>query len=120
VAAAVRVNVALFVAPFRLALAVTNSSAGMLVIAATNCALLCPARTVTELGVVTFALLSAIVTTAFAAAAAVSETIQVELPGALNVFGVQANELSTLGAGAINPTCAERVTPPRLAVMVAV
>jgi hypothetical protein len=38
----------------------------------------------------------------------------------LNVFGVQANELSTLGAGAINPTCAERVTPPRLAVMVAV
>jgi hypothetical protein len=99
---------------------VTNSSAGTPVIETANCALLCPARTVTEPGVVTFALPSLSETTAFTAAAAVKEAVQVEVPAALKLFGEQESEVSTLGAGAASPICVERVTPLKLAVTVAV
>jgi hypothetical protein len=60
------------------------------------------------------------VTTAFAAAAAVRFTVQVEFPAAFNVFGEHPTELSTLAAGATRLTDAVRMTALRPAVMVAV
>jgi hypothetical protein len=116
----VKVRIAFWVPPFRLALIKATSSAGTPVIVAENCAVLCPARTVTDAGVVMLALLSEIATVAFVAAVAVRVTVQVVLPAALKLLGEQASELRLLGAGAANPTCVERVTPLRLAVMVAV
>ena len=117
---AVSVRFEVCVPPFSVALIVTSSSAGIPATDAANWALLCPARTVTEPGVLTFALPSLIETTAFTAAAAVNDTVQTEVPAALKLVGEQESELNTLGAGAASPTCVDRVTPLRLAVTVAV
>lgn len=119
-AAAFKVKFAVWVPPFRLALSVTISSAGVPETEAENCALLCPVGTVTDPGTETLALLSESVTVALAAAAAVKLTVQVDVPAALKVFGEHDRELSTLGAGAAKPICELRVTPFKLAVTVAV
>ncbi len=108
------------VPPFKPALIMTFSSAGTPVTLAVNCALLCPAPTVTDPGTLTFALLSERATTDPKTLAAERVTVQVAVPALLNVFGEQPNELKAAGAGATRFTDAVRVTPLRLAVTIAV
>ncbi len=119
-AGAVKVKVVLCVPPFKLALTVAISSAGIAVTVVVNCALVCPATMVTDPGVVTLALLSAMATSVFAAAGAVRDAVQVVPAGDVNVLGEHASELSTLGAGATRLTDVDRVTPFNTAVIVAV
>ena len=86
---------------------------------AVNCALLEPEATVTLPGSVTLALSSDRVTAnPPLGAASFSVTVQVEVPGAFTLAGVQDRPLRTVAA--FRFTEAVRFCPPQLAVTVAV
>jgi hypothetical protein len=117
VAGAVRARLVLRVPPLRLAVMETLSSAGTPVTVAVNCALPCPADTVTDAGTATLALPSDKPTVVLPAAVAVSVTVQTALPGAENEEGAQLRELSAAGAAATKLIVAVRVTPVNPAVI---
>ena len=115
---AVSVKVALCVPPFSDAVMVAVSFTDTPATVAPNCALLCPADTVTDAGTVTFALPSDTVTSVLAATADTNVTVHVALPAALKLFGAQLSPDSP--AGATRLTCVVRATPFKFAVTVAV
>ena len=119
-AGGVRVRFADRDTPLSVAVMVTVSLAGTPVTEAANWAVLCPVSTVTEPGVVTFALASDRLTVVFEVAAAASDTVQVAVPAVVKLLGAQVKFESAAGAGATRLTWAVRVTPLRLAVTVAV
>jgi hypothetical protein len=77
-----------------------------------------PLGTVTPGGVVTFPLLSCRLTTVSAEAADARLTVQLEVPAAVKLLGVQLRPLSP--AGATRLICVDRVTPFKVPLTVAV
>jgi hypothetical protein len=116
----VSVRFAVRVPPFKLAVITAVSSEVTPVTFAENCALVCPLRTVTLPWTVTCALPSDRVTLVFDDAAAVSATVQVDVPAALKELGEQLSVLSAAGAGATRVMFAVRFTPFKVPVTVAV